>query len=462
MVVSRLLEQYEPLKMYFRDSCHDKSNFLGLSSRCSPSAESITLSQSAAGRPAPLSAPRGSLGSQILRSQDLLSCSKAQPFSSLGGHISRLSASRSAPLLGASLSANQRPAAPPHSQPRAAHSAARLRSGRNYQRPLPRPTLGPEGLTRQPGSTAAVQCPGAVFPQCVSSPTLPKIYLIQCPGSTLLQCPGFTQFPGFTPYSVHDLPLHSAQDLPLHSAQDLPLHSAQDLTLNGNPQRDIGVRRQLLAILAPAVKITRLILANDTVMVLTPTDKDADAIFQNGIPSRLATKGFTPVVPPELRAQRTVICTGLDDLIYEHSPEEIVAEVGAQHNWAVAESVFKFPRSTTIKITFKDGDMARKAISEGIPDPRPGAPDEAGDLHPPPDLQQVQRGGGSPHQELSPTTGLRALDCKASTKKCFNCGEEHSARAMRCPNRKEALKRKEVAAQQAQAMQNNNTYAQAA
>ena len=39
--------------------------------------------------------------------------------------------------------------------------------------------------------------------------------------------------------------------------------------------------------------------------------------------------------------------------------------------------------------------------------------------------------------------------CTATSKKCLHCGGEHSARAMHCPMRKEALKNKEEAARQA-------------
>ncbi|KAK8395468.1 hypothetical protein O3P69_006260 [Scylla paramamosain] len=402
-------------------------------------------------------------------------------------------------LLGASLSANKRPAAPPHSQPRASHSAASLHSGRNYQQAAApshsRPRV-PHSAARL-RSGCVVQCPGAKYfpsaflpPQCPGFisysaqdllfhsardlPTVPRIHPIQCPGSTPPQCPGFN------PQRAQDQCLRRVTS---GSHARLPSHRSHDLTdtmgrvkIKHPRPRDIGVRRQLLAILAPGVKVTRLIPANDAVVVLTPTDKDADAIFQNGIPARLAIEGFTPVVPPELRAQRTVICAALDDLIYEHSPEKIIAEVRAQHDWAVAESVFKFPHSTTIKITFKDSDMARKAISEGI------------------HLFQIHVPGHQMRQEIytplltcnrcnavenhptrscpQPPDYVRCSecsiiehsyrDCTASTKKCLSCGEEYSARAMRCPTRKEAIKRKEAAVRQAQAKQWNTSYAQAA
>ncbi|KAK8373767.1 hypothetical protein O3P69_011696 [Scylla paramamosain] len=229
-----------------------------------------------------------------------------------------------------------------------------------------------------------------------------------------------------------------------------------------NP-RDIGVRRRLLALLAPTIKVTRLIPASDAVVVLTPTDKDADAIFQDGMPARLSGDGFTPLLPPELRAQRTVICSGLDELIYEHTAEEIADEVGSQHDWAAVEGVFKFPRSPTMKITFTRADMATKALTEGL---------HLFCIHVPghqlrqetytPLLTCNRCNAVEEHHTRScphPADYVRCSECgsrehtfrncSATTKSCLNCGGDHSARAMRCPTRKEALKKKEEAMRQA-------------
>ena len=51
--------------------------------------------------------------------------------------------------------------------------------------------------------------------------------------------------------------------------------------------------------------------------------------------------------------------------------------------------------------------------------------------------------------------------CTATVKSCFNCGGEHIARAMWCPKRKEALKKKEEVARQSH-VRPSVTFAQAA
>ncbi|KAK8386683.1 hypothetical protein O3P69_017858 [Scylla paramamosain] len=226
--------------------------------------------------------------------------------------------------------------------------------------------------------------------------------------------------------------------------------------------KELGVRRKLLDLLAPGIKVTRLIPTHDAIIVLTPTDQDADAIFQDGLPARLAAEGFSALVPPELRAQRTIICFNLDDLVYENSPEDIAVEVRDQHTWAEAETVYKFPRSSTIKITFKSSDMAGKALREGIRLFHINIPGHqirreyyvplltcnrcnAVEEHPtsscphPSDFVQCSECSSKEHSYR---------DCTANQKKCLHCGGEHSARAMRCPKRKKALKIKEEASRQ--------------
>ena len=225
---------------------------------------------------------------------------------------------------------------------------------------------------------------------------------------------------------------------------------------------DIGVRRRLLGLLSPRVKVTRLIPTNDAVIVLTPSDKDSEAIFQDGTIASLAADGFSPLMPPELRAHRTVICSGLDELVYEHTTDEIAAEVEAQHEWPV-ESVFKFPRSPTVKITFTDGDMAKKALVEGLHIFHIHVPGHqlrqeqyiplltcnrcnAVEKHStsscphPPDYVRCSECGSLEHS---------FRNCTATVKSCLNCAGDHSARAMRCPTRKEALRKKEAELRQA-------------
>ena len=221
--------------------------------------------------------------------------------------------------------------------------------------------------------------------------------------------------------------------------------------------KDLAVRRRLLHLLAPEVKVAQLIPARDAIVAVTATTKDADSIFSAAKLSKLENDGFTVIMPLNLRAHRTVICTRLDDLAYDNNVEDIKDEIEKEQTWAKVQEVFKFPRSNTIKVTFKDTEMAKKATENGllmfymsIPSTQVhqeeyielltctrcyAVEDHTTKDCPKPTTYQICSNcavEGHPHWE-----------CKERTRKCINCGQDHHATAMRCPNRKEALKSKQ-------------------
>ncbi len=156
--------------------------------------------------------------------------------------------------------------------------------------------------------------------------------------------------------------------------------------------KELASKRQLLGILSPAVKPTRLISSWDAIIVLTATDKDADNIFSPSMLQTLADSDFTPIMPPELKSRRTVVCLRLDELVYDNSPEDIKEDIESRQSWAKVVEIFKFPRSKTIKITFTTSDMARKAKEHGLAHVLPlGSPvtNRGRGLRPLDDMQQV-------------------------------------------------------------------------
>ena len=63
-------------------------------------------------------------------------------------------------------------------------------------------------------------------------------------------------------------------------------------------------------VLSPEVTATRLIPANDSVLVLTPTDTDAEAIFQHGIPDKLEAGGSPLYYHPTSEPSEPSFATG--------------------------------------------------------------------------------------------------------------------------------------------------------
>lgn len=75
------------------------------------------------------------------------------------------------------------------------------------------------------------------------------------------------------------------------------------------------------------IKISRIIPPNDGFAVLTINEHFADCIFKTETKQELAHQNFTPVMPPELWARKSVIIPRVDDIIYQKSEHDIEEEL---------------------------------------------------------------------------------------------------------------------------------------
>lgn len=237
-----------------------------------------------------------------------------------------------------------------------------------------------------------------------------------------------------------------------------------------------AVRQTLLALLAPKVQLFRLIPARDGVIAITCSEADSDIIFSEEIEPRLTEAGFTPVMPPELRAQRTVVCFNLDELAYDNTPEEIRAELESHHSWLKIVGIYKFPNARTIKITCASSPMAKKAVEGGLLMFCLSVPPSQLKIEDHTPLQACDKCHAIEKHSTSQCPkpvdfkacsecgeeGHTFRECQSSIKKCINCTNNHSARAMRCPIRKAALRKKRVDLRKAQEARASTSYAAAA
>ena len=238
--------------------------------------------------------------------------------------------------------------------------------------------------------------------------------------------------------------------------------------------QELSTKTKLLEVFTNAVRVNRLITVRDGVVVLPTTDQDADNIFAEATLRKLRDHGFEPLLPPELKAQRTVICFRLDDLLAAYTGEEMLQEVERLHGWAKLAEVYKFPRSNTIKITFRSSDMAKKAMEDGLLMFGLTIPSYQMRMETYVPLIACNRCNeveghttancpkDATYKRCSECASMGHIfrECTATEKKCLNCGGQHSARAMRCPVRKEAVKKKEEE-HRARLVTPTTTYAQA-
>ncbi len=70
----------------------------------------------------------------------------------------------------------------------------------------------------------------------------------------------------------------------------------------------------------------------------------------------------------KVKKKKSVIITRVDGMIYDWGEEEIFNELISKNNWIGEEidSIYKFPNSSTIKITFTQTTLARKCTEVGL------------------------------------------------------------------------------------------------
>ena len=109
---------------------------------------------------------------------------------------------------------------------------------------------------------------------------------------------------------------------------------------------------------------------NKDFLVETGTAKETERLFSAEGKKILDELKLTPIVPPKIRAQRTVILKKVNEIISTYEEEEIKNEILQSRNqseWMKIEKVTKFgTKSTLIKIEFSDVSMADRALRDGV------------------------------------------------------------------------------------------------
>ena len=242
-------------------------------------------------------------------------------------------------------------------------------------------------------------------------------------------------------------------------------------TPSPSPQK----RGDLLRILATnQIYATRIIELQDGYVVLTLNDEEVDKIFQEGCKKKLEDESFTPLLPPELRAKRTVLIFNVDNQVYSHSEEEIQEEFTTRNQWLKdgINSVYKFPRNNIIKISFNQTNTAKKALEKGILGFYMNIPaynikqEEFVNIntclrcyvieqHP---TNQCHKDANYKICSECGEEGHTWRECTSTVKKCLNCNGPHRTLANKCPERKKILNEK----LKVQRENKSTTYSQAA
>lgn len=115
------------------------------------------------------------------------------------------------------------------------------------------------------------------------------------------------------------------------------------------------------------MKFSRIIEANEAYIVVCLEDDDVDKTISTRVNDELKDTCFDVVVPPPLRAKKSIIVRRLDQEVTSYSIDEIKQDIEERNIWAKTDEVVKMRNiSVMLKIRFKDTAMARKAISSGL------------------------------------------------------------------------------------------------
>ena len=203
---------------------------------------------------------------------------------------------------------------------------------------------------------------------------------------------------------------------------------------------------------------TNVIPTSDGFVVPNSNDDEMDKIFTDACLKELSAGGFTPILPPEMKAKRTVLLFSVDEEIMKRPTEDIEGEIYRCNVWApdTIHTIFKFPRNPIMKITFKQTAPANKSKDQGILmfsmriAPHQIKAEEyipiktcmrcykieehfTNQCPEPKDYKLCSQCGETGHLWSS---------CTSTTKKCILCTGDHMSLAYKCPERKKVRQAK--------------------
>ena len=224
------------------------------------------------------------------------------------------------------------------------------------------------------------------------------------------------------------------------------------------------------------VALTRLIDTRSGFVALCYSEKDVDAILSPEALTRLKTIGLEPRTPPEITAQRSIICRRIDPFVGSHTCAELKTEITRLQPWCNIKEIIKFGTYTHVfKIVLTDITMTQKALEEGL---------ICFNMRITPDqmekeiftniqicfkcyVMEEHITGDCPKGNYKICSECGSLDhiwkdCRSETKKCINCGGGHRTMAMSCPKRKEIIKHKQDLEQKKKKDKEMHSYAKVA
>lgn len=226
------------------------------------------------------------------------------------------------------------------------------------------------------------------------------------------------------------------------------------------------------------VPFTRIFQTNEGYKAICRNDDDADKMLTDEARQAFAAIGLNIIMPPEIKAKRTIFVRKVDKEIGSHTAEEIKANLELNNQWMKIAEVTKIKDYTHVfKICFRDTQMADKALDKGFLAFRMSiTPDTLErekftsiltcfkcykfEAHQTKDCPETSKFCSECAEE-----GHFYTECTNTHKACLNCTRQnktnnnHRTLAMACPIKKELIKKKENTTQTQQTNKQHAQYA---
>lgn len=212
--------------------------------------------------------------------------------------------------------------------------------------------------------------------------------------------------------------------------------------------------QQLLTVLSNNdVRCSKLVPCSDGYIAHCNSDEDCDRIFHNKCMRELNYKNFDIMVPPEVKAKRTIIVKMFDEYIADFSQEEIIHEISECNPQLRVVELYKLRSGNVLKIVFGNHTMAQACLREGL---------RMFHLHvPTSSLTGVEYSrvdycyrcyAINDHYSKDCPKGVDYVicsscssrdhsfrQCNSSDHKCVNCGGPHITLSAKCPTRRNVV-----------------------
>lgn len=229
------------------------------------------------------------------------------------------------------------------------------------------------------------------------------------------------------------------------------------------------------------VPFTRIFKTNEGFKAICRDEHDADKILGKNARDELEKIGLQVLLPPEIKAKRSVFIKQVDQIIGGNTAEEIKEEIEKENEWIKVAEVVKMKNYThLLKIRFEETTMAEKAKRQGILaynmaiSPSQIETEEYVHIVTCYKCYRMEEHitKDCPYNELLICSecgeqGHFFKDCRSQEKSCINCKRNgkpanHRTLAMACPTRKSIINDKVKAKRSTAANKEQNTYAEIA